>query len=118
MMSDGYSAWLGIAPEGKFPVRTGDAADPKKFVNAWPTLPAGVDDQEAFAWLYGEPTMDQIADGTGTLDAGPSPRGRASCSAPTVAELAIPRRWRPSPSASHPGRPRTPSPPSTRSRGR
>ena len=38
-MSDGYEQTLSIAPEGKFPVRRGDASDSERFQKIWSTLP-------------------------------------------------------------------------------
>ena len=38
-VGDGYVQTLSIAPEGKFPVRRGDASDSDKFVQAWSSLP-------------------------------------------------------------------------------
>ena len=35
MMTDGYIDWLAIAPEGKFPVRTGTEDNPTEYVDAW-----------------------------------------------------------------------------------
>src|SRR4051812_48539245 len=35
MMNEGYTGWLGIAPEGKFPVRKGTSDDATKFSTAW-----------------------------------------------------------------------------------
>ena len=42
-MNEGYTATLGIAPEGKFPVRRGNSSDPAAFTKAWSKLPVGVD---------------------------------------------------------------------------
>ena len=47
MLSDGYVRWLGLSPQGKYPVRAGDSADPKKFQTAWAGLESGVDTQGA-----------------------------------------------------------------------
>ena len=42
MMSDGYEPWLGIAPEGKIPVRTGDARRPDRSTpTRWAALQVG-----------------------------------------------------------------------------
>ena len=35
MLSDGYVRWLGLSPQGKYPVRAGDSTDPEKFQTAW-----------------------------------------------------------------------------------
>ena len=47
MMSDGYVRWLGLSPQGKYPVRFGDSEDPEKFKTAWAELESGVDTQGA-----------------------------------------------------------------------
>src|SRR3954447_23192597 len=52
MMNEGYTGWLGIAPEGKFPVRKGTAAEPAKFTTAWNTLPAGVNTKKPLGEIY------------------------------------------------------------------
>ena len=38
-MSDGYEDWLGIAPEGKIPMRHGTDDDPEAYVTAWKERP-------------------------------------------------------------------------------
>ena len=38
-MSDGYEPWIGIAPEGKFPVRAGHGRGADEYADAWETLP-------------------------------------------------------------------------------
>ena len=40
-MSEAYTATLSIAPEGKFPVRRGDASNPTKYVEAWSKTSCG-----------------------------------------------------------------------------
>ena len=40
-MDEGYASTLSIAPEGKFPVRRGNASDPEAFTKAWSKLPVG-----------------------------------------------------------------------------
>lgn len=91
MMSDGYKASLAIAPEGKFPMRSGDAARPKEFVNAWPRLPAGVDTKKPLVDIYGKQAMDQISQATGTMERWAIPQGQGDLLGPTVAELALPK---------------------------
>lgn len=65
-MDEGYTATLGIAPEGKFPVRRGDANDAEKFVKAWAELPVGVDRKAPLGDLY---PAEVIADIVGGLEA-------------------------------------------------
>jgi multiple sugar transport system substrate-binding protein len=62
-MSEGYESTLAIAPEGKFPVRRGDAEDPEKFVKAWRALPVGVDRKAPLTELYAAETIEEIVGG-------------------------------------------------------
>nr|WP_319514024.1 extracellular solute-binding protein [uncultured Cohaesibacter sp.] len=62
-MNQGYSQTLAIAPEGKFPVRRGDADNPTKFVDLWSTLPVGVDRKKPLADLYPEEMIKEIVSG-------------------------------------------------------
>jgi multiple sugar transport system substrate-binding protein len=62
-MSDGYTQTLSIAPEGKFPVRRGTADDPTAFLEAWATLPVGVDRKAPLGDLYAQEMIDEIVGG-------------------------------------------------------
>jgi len=62
-MNEGYTKTLSIAPEGKFPVRRGDASDPEKFVKAWAKLPVGVDRKAPLSDLYAPEMISQIVGG-------------------------------------------------------
>lgn len=64
-MDDGYLKTLSIAPEGKFPVRTGTADEADKFTKGWSMLPVGVDRKAPLGELYAE---DMIAEIVGGLD--------------------------------------------------
>jgi multiple sugar transport system substrate-binding protein len=63
MMSDGYVRWLGLSPQGKYPVRAGDSSDPKKFQTAWAGLESGVDSKAPLSQFYGEDSIQSLADG-------------------------------------------------------
>ena len=67
-MDDGYVKTLGIAPEGKFPVRRGDSDDPAKFVKAWSQLPVGVDRKAPLGSIYPQETIDTIVAGLETAN--------------------------------------------------
>lgn len=67
-MDDGYVKTLGIAPEGKFPVRRGDSSDPTKFVKAWSQLPVGVDRKAPLGSIYPQETIDTIVAGLETAN--------------------------------------------------
>jgi multiple sugar transport system substrate-binding protein len=61
MLGDGYLDWLGIAPEGKFPIRAGTAEDPEEFTTAWQELEVGVDRTEPFSEAYPAETVELLA---------------------------------------------------------
>ena len=65
-MDQGYTSTLAIAPEGKFPVRRGDASDPERFIKAWSQLPVGVDRKAPLSELYPRNTINTIAAGLET----------------------------------------------------
>ncbi|CUH77900.1 Maltose-binding periplasmic proteins/domains [Tritonibacter multivorans] len=62
-MSDGYASTLSIAPEGKFPVRKGNAEDPQAFSKVWAELPVGVDRKAPLGDLYAQDMIDEIVGG-------------------------------------------------------
>ena len=55
-----YTATLSIAPEGKFPVRRGDASNSTKYVEAWSKLPVGVDRKAPLSELYAPAMINEI----------------------------------------------------------
>ena len=62
-MDEGYTQTLSIAPEGKFPVRRGNARDPEAFTKAWAKLPVGVDRKAPLGELYSREMIDEIVGG-------------------------------------------------------
>lgn len=62
-MDAGYGQTLGIAPEGKFPVRKGTADEPNKFADLWSTLPVGVDRKAPLGELYPAEMIEEIVGG-------------------------------------------------------
>ena len=67
-MSEGYTATLGIAPEGKFPVRRGNKSDPSEYTKAWSKLPVGVDRKAPLTDLYSADVIDNIVAGLDTAN--------------------------------------------------
>ena len=65
-MDEGYANTLGIAPEGKFPIRRGDRSDPEKFVKIWSKLPVGVDRKAPLGELYPAAVVGDIVAGLET----------------------------------------------------
>ena len=65
-MDEGYTSTLAIAPEGKFPVRRGNASDPAAYTKAWSKLPVGVDRKAPLNDLYSADVIDNIVAGLDT----------------------------------------------------
>lgn len=59
----GYIDWLKLAPEGKFPMRTGTQDAPDEYVTQWQDLRAGVDDKKPLSNFYGEDVLDILRGG-------------------------------------------------------
>ena len=62
-MDQGYMQTLSIAPEGKFPVRSGTAESPNKFTEAWAKLPVGVDRKAPLSDIYAPEIIADIVGG-------------------------------------------------------
>ena len=63
MMSDGYVRWLGLSPQGKYPVRSGDSSDPEKFKTAWAELESGVDKKAPLSKVYSDESIASLGEG-------------------------------------------------------
>ncbi len=68
VVSEGYGDWLSQAPEGKFPVRRGDAAGSTAFEELWATLPVGVDRKAPLGDIYPKAVIDDIVAGLSVGD--------------------------------------------------
>ncbi len=66
-VGEGYLDTLSIAPEGKFPVRRGNADNPSAYIDGWSKLDVGVDRRAPLADLY---PASVIADIVAGLDVG------------------------------------------------
>jgi multiple sugar transport system substrate-binding protein len=63
MMTDGYTRWLALSPQGKYPVRLGDKSDPEKFSKAWAELESGVDRKAPLSKFYSEDSIASLKQG-------------------------------------------------------
>jgi multiple sugar transport system substrate-binding protein len=63
LMEDGYPRWLGLAPQGKYPVRFGDDEDPTRFVVAWEALPSGDVNPAPLSDFYSAASIASLGDG-------------------------------------------------------
>ena len=63
MMNEGYTRWLALSPQGKYPVRFGDSEDPEKFKTAWAELESGVDTKAPLSESYSEESIASLGSG-------------------------------------------------------
>lgn len=64
LLSDGYTDFLSISPEGRFPMRNGPEPGDTTYVDGWKELPVGSGDNTlSVGELYGDEAVDTIAGG-------------------------------------------------------
>jgi multiple sugar transport system substrate-binding protein len=63
LLSDGYLRWLALSPQGKYPVRAGDASDPERYVRGWAELESGVERRAPLSSFYSQASIDSLGEG-------------------------------------------------------
>ncbi len=91
MLSDGYTDWIGIAPEGKYPVRTGTAENPKQYVDAWQDLAVGVDKKAPLSDFYPEPVIGILTSGADKFSRWGITQGQGDLVGASLGELPVPK---------------------------
>ena len=91
MMSDGYLDWLGIAPEGKMPARSGTSANPKEYADGWTKLSAGVDKKELLTKVYPAEVLNTIVASSGSFERWGIPQGQGALSAAVAGQYVVPQ---------------------------
>jgi len=91
MMGDAYVDWLGLAPEGKVPVRKGTPEEPEKFLDAWRGLEAGVDRKAPLSDFYSTEVLDQIVGGPESFTRWGFPQGQGALVGATLGQLPVPK---------------------------
>jgi multiple sugar transport system substrate-binding protein len=91
MMSDGYVDWLALAPEGKFPVRTGTKDQPNTFTDAWNHLKTGVERRKPLSEIYPPDLLKVLATSTNTMNRWGFPQGQGRLVGAQLGELPIPK---------------------------
>jgi multiple sugar transport system substrate-binding protein len=91
MLNDGYPGWLGLSPEGKFPVRQGTSADPKKFVDSWAKLQTGVDRKAALSQFYPQDVLKALQDSPASIARWALPQGQGALLGATLGPLPVPK---------------------------
>ena len=91
MMSDGYTRWLGFAPEGKFPTRSGTKDNPQEYIEAWNKLEAGVDTKAPLSDFYPPEVLKALTESTNTMNRWGFQQGQGKLVGAQLAELPIPK---------------------------
>ena len=68
LLSEGYLQWLGMAPEGKLPMRKGTRDVPAAFVDGWKALEFGATSRARISDFYGAEVVDQFIVGVEGFD--------------------------------------------------
>jgi len=91
MLSDGYADWIAIAPEGKFPVRSGTADNPTEYVEAWQGLDVGVDSKAPLSDFYPQEVIDIIQSGADNFSRWGITQGQGDLIGASLGELPVPK---------------------------
>ncbi|MFD6273961.1 ABC transporter substrate-binding protein, partial [Nocardia asteroides] len=91
LMGTGYADWFGMAPEGKIPVRTGNAQDPKAYEKAWRASEIGVGERKRLDAVYPAALLDQLYDGVGNMKRWGIKEGQGALVGATLGELPVPK---------------------------
>ena len=68
LLTEGYVKWLGMAAEGKLPMRKGTRGEPNRFINDWMNLEFGVTTRARISEYYGKNVVKTIVDGVEGFD--------------------------------------------------
>jgi multiple sugar transport system substrate-binding protein len=91
MMSEGYEDWLGVAPEGKLPVRLGTADAPTEYVDAWQSLEAGETSRALLSDIYPAETLQALTESTDTFKRWGIPQGQGALAAAVGGQFIAPQ---------------------------
>jgi multiple sugar transport system substrate-binding protein len=91
LMGDGYADWLGVAPEGKVPVRTGTEDDPTAYLEQWRALDAGVDTKAPLAQFYDEQTLKAVEESPTTFSRWGFTQGKGELAGAVTGQLVVPK---------------------------
>jgi multiple sugar transport system substrate-binding protein len=90
LLTEGYLRWLGMAAEGKLPMRRGTPEEPLRFVNGWMQLDFGVSSRAKIAEFYGRETADALVAGVDAIDRWGFAEGRGALVAKIYGTKIIP----------------------------
>ena len=68
MMTEGYVRWLGLSPQGKYPVRLGPEPGSQAYVEAWKGLESGVERRAPLSDFYSDESLASLGEGVQRFD--------------------------------------------------
>ena len=91
MMSDGYTDWLAVTPEGRIPARTGTKDNPNEYTEAWSKMEVGVDAKAPLSELYPPEVLEALTKSTDTMNRWGFAQGQGKIVGALAAEQPIPK---------------------------
>jgi multiple sugar transport system substrate-binding protein len=91
MMSDAYTQWLAIAPEGKVPTRQGTKAGDTSYLDAWQKLKAGVDTKAPLSDFYDPDVLKAVQEAPETFNRWGLPQGQGALVGAMQGPLPVPK---------------------------
>jgi multiple sugar transport system substrate-binding protein len=90
-LSEGYLDWLGVSPEGKFPMRRGTPENPMAYVDGWMQLDVGTDRRAPLGDFYSADALQTIVAGADNLTMLGIDEGELELVTAIYEDLVIPR---------------------------
>ena len=90
LMTDGYVQWLGMAAEGKLPVRRGTPGEPERFVTGWMGQEFGATSRAKISEFYGLEVASALMAGVDAFDRWGFPEGRGALVAKIYGTKVVP----------------------------
>jgi multiple sugar transport system substrate-binding protein len=91
MMSDAYTKWLGIAPEGKVPTRQGTKPGDTSYLQSWQKLKAGVDTKAPLSDFYDPDVLTAVQKAPETFNRWGLPQGQGALVGAMQGPLPVPK---------------------------
>jgi multiple sugar transport system substrate-binding protein len=91
LLTEGYLRWLGMAAEGKLPVRKGTREQPNCFVDGWMELEFGVTTRAKVSRFYGMEVVKTVLGGVEGFDRWGFGRGGGALISKIYATKVVPK---------------------------
>ncbi len=90
-LSEGYLDWVGVAAEGKFPMRRGTPDSPTEYLDGWAQLEVGVDRRAPLSDFYSEEILATVIEGANNFDRWGYAQGQGELVSAVYSELVFPQ---------------------------